>query len=250
MRDGTLALYDPDTGAPIPSNIAIANTAPSTSALMADWSADGSKVVYASTPHAGHSIDLVDGRIAMMDYSFAGGVHNFGTPSMLVRDPITLPSGVYNNFFFPSFSNDGSLVVFNAARSAWRNSTDARAPGQRLMLAETAGSFIVDLTAMNGPGDTDITWAHWAPADSNDYYWIVFSSERDYGHRVTQANTNPGCIANGVKQCKQIWVGAVAKNKLTGATTMDPSAPPMWLPGQDIRANNISPFWTKPTTIE
>jgi hypothetical protein len=250
MSDGTLGLYDPDTGTPVASNIAVANTPPSTSALMADWSADGTKIVYSSTPNPGQWIDLSDSRIAMMSYANVGGAHTFGTPTMLVANPITLPTGTYNNFFFPSFSNDGALVVFNAARSAWRNGADARAPGQRLMLADTAGSFVVDLAAMNGGNDLDITWAHWAPADSNDYYWIVFSSERDYGHKLTLGNTNPGCVANGVRQCKQIWIGAVAKNKLTGATTMDPSAAPMWLPGQDIRANNISPFWTLPTTVQ
>lgn len=57
---------------------------------------------------------------------------------------------------------------------------------------------------MNGGyTDLDITWAHWAPTIGRDYYWVVFSSQRSYGHRIT-ANTDASCVANGVLQCKQI----------------------------------------------
>ncbi len=251
LSTGTLALYDADTGAAIPSNLAIANPTSPSSALMPDWSYDGNKVVFASTPHAGQWIDLNDGRIATMDFTFSAGEHVFGAPQYVVPDAITLPGGTYSNFFFPSFSSDGALIVFNAARSGWRNFTDARTSGQRLMLTDATGSWITDLTNMNGgTGDFDITWAHWAPTVSSDYYWVVFSSERDYGHRTTQATSPASCKQNGVTQCKQIWLGAIAKSKLTGGVTVDPSAPPMWLPGQDPLANNISPYWSLPAILQ
>lgn len=249
MSNGSLALYDPDTGAPVASNLDVASPA-GRSAMMPDWSADGTKVVFASTPTANQWIDLDGGRIATMSYAYSGGAHTFGTPQNIVPDPITLPGGTYQNFFFPSFSPDGNLVVFNAARSAWRNFDPGgmRGTGARLMLAESTGAWISDLTAMNGgTSDGGVTWAHWAPTVSNEYYWIVFSSERNYGHRTTAA-TSAGCIANGVSQCKQIWLGAVAKNKL--GTMTDPSAPPMWLPGQNPLANNISPYWSVPTQLQ
>ncbi len=253
MSTGTLELHDPDTGAVIPSNLDVAlhgPGAPARSALMADWSGDGAKVVFASTPHPGQWVDLSDGSIATMTYQYAAGQHVFGEPQFVVPNPLVLPSGSYTNFFFPSFSSDGKLIVFDAARSAWRNGSNARLPGQRLMLSDSDGAWVTDLSALNGgDGDSDITWAHWAPTDSNEYYWIVFSSERDYGHRSTLANGAP-CVGNGVRQCKQIWLGAIAKNKLTGAVTMDPSAPPMWLPGQETAANNISPYWSVPAAIQ
>ena len=209
MANGTLSLYDPDSGAAVASNLDDVSThgpgAPR-SALMADWSADGTTVVYASTPHANQWIDLSDGSIATMSYTYdaGAGTHTFGEPQFIVQGPITLAGGDYTSFFFPSFSGDGQLVVFDAARAAWRNFTDAKTAGQRLMLAAADGSWITDLTALDGgTGDADITWPHWAPGDTSDYYWIVFSSERDYGHEVTAANTATSCVRNGVLQCSR-----------------------------------------------
>lgn len=246
MAGGALELYDPDTGTVVPSNlrdVASHGAGAPRSALMADWSADGNRVVFASTPHPGQWIDLSNSSIAMMSYAHSGGTHTFGEPTMLVDGPITLPGGVYDNFFFPSFSGDGALVVFNAARSAWR-SNPATAAGQRLMLADSNGAWVKDLDKLNGGTvDADITWPHWAPESNGEYYWIVFSSERDYGHKVTRTNSAPACIANGVLQCKQIWIGAISKADLASGA-VDPSAAPVWLPGQDTQTTNISPFWT------
>ncbi|MGE0397235.1 MAG: TolB family protein [Kofleriaceae bacterium] len=244
---GTLGLYDPDTGAAVPSNIDIANEA-GRGALMADWSADGNSVVYTQA-NAGAYIDLNTGRIATMSYSYAGQVHTFGSPVVITPNPITLANGTYDNFFFPSFSADGALIVFNASRGGWRGNP-SRYTGSRLMLTTPDGSWIEDLTAMNGGmADLGITWPHWAPTVSNDYYWVVFSSERDYGHRATMATSPAACTSNGIAlQCKQIWLGAIAKNRLGGG--MDPSAPPMWMPGQSPTANNISPYWSRPAVIQ
>lgn len=252
MSAGGLELYDPDTGAVAASNVGAmsvmdpAGTPATRTATMPDWSPDGTQVVFASTPNAGQWIDVSTSALAVMAYTYPSQVHTFSAPTFLVSQPITLANGTYDNFFFPSFSADGEVIVFNAARGAWRNSTDARAPGQRLMLTNKDGTNTRDLANMNGPGDLNITWPHWAPSASSDYLWIVFSSERDYGHRITQANTDPSCLGNGVKQCKQIWIGAIDKTKLAGAE--DPSAAPVWMPGQDLTADNISPYWTLPTS--
>ncbi len=252
MVDGTLALYDPDSGTPVASNLNDVSThgpgAPR-SGLMADWSPDGTKIVFASTPHPGQWIDLSDSRIATMSYGYANGVHTFGEPQFLIADPITLSSGTYSNFFYPSFSPDGKLIVCDAARATWRDSSVASSPGQRLMLAAADGTFVTDLPALDGgDSDGDVTWPHWAPGSTNDYYWIVFSSERNYGHEVTAGNTAAGCVRNGVSQCKQIWIGAISKTRLGQTPLVDPSAAPMWLPGQDTQTDNISPFWTLPVT--
>lgn len=248
--DATLTLVDPDTGTAVPSNAEVMSTHDNGQATrhgtMPDWAPNGANVVFASVPGSNMWVDVSQSAIATMSYAFANNAHTFGEPKYLVRQPITLPTGTYNNFFFPSYSQDGALIVFNAARASWREFGNARTAGQRLMLTEPNGAWNVDLAKLNGPADYDITWPHWAPASGTDFYWIVFASERDYGHKITGANTAPGCKANGVTQCKQIWIGAISKLKVDGK--QDPSFAPVWMPGQDIDANNISPYWTVPTS--
>jgi hypothetical protein len=248
-----LTLVDPDTGLQVTSNVDTISTHmngnPGRCATMPDWSPSGTSVVFASTPNAGDWIDVQNSAIALMSYSYAGSVHTFGEPSIIVPGPITLSSGTYVNFFFPSFSPDNNYIVFDAARGNWRDFTVAAAAGQRLMMTNPTGSWTVDLAGLNGAGDLDTTWPHWAPTSAADYYWVVFSTERNYGHLLTQGNTASACVENGVQQCKQIWISAISKATLmSGNPPMDPSAPPMWMPGQDIGADNISPYWTVPTS--
>lgn len=253
QNNGTFGLYDPDTGAAIPSNLGVANLGGTRGALMPDWSNDGARVAYVAA-NPGSWIDLAAGAIYTMSYAITNGEHVFGEPTPLIQGPLTLPNGTYTNFFFPSFSPDGALVVANAARSNWRRfgstpADNAKSPGQRLVLADAQGAWTVDLDKLNGgPVDANITWAHWAPTVSDEYYWVVFSSERDYGHRTTAGTSPASCKQNGVEQCKQIWLAAVAKDKLTGL--VDPSAAPMWLPGQEPLANNISPYWSRSAILQ
>jgi hypothetical protein len=248
LSTGALELYDPDSGQAIASNLAQAATNGGTrSALMPDWSPDGAHVALASAPAPGSWIDLDGSAIARVPYTYDSGSHTFGALEFLVQGPIDRPAGTFTNFYFPSYSPDGNLLVFNGARAPWRNFQNAGSPGQRLFLAAADGGWNLELEAMNGPGDLDITWPHWAPGQTTEYYWVVFASQRDYGHRVTAANSNPTCVGNGVFQCKQLWIGAIARDQVQGAPAADPSAPPVWLPGQDLGANNISPYWTVPT---
>ena len=248
-----LTMVDPDTGAAVPSNVDVVSTHqngnPGRCGTMPDWAPDGKSVVFASTPNAGQWIDVSNSAIAMMSYSYANSTHTFGEPTMIVPGPLTLASGTYDNFFFPSFTPDGSYVVFDAARAAWRNFTVAASPGERLVMTNPTGAWTTELVNLNGNTDLDITWPHWAPTNSTDYYWVVFSTERDYGHKLTKANTAPACVANGVQQCKQIWISAISKSTLAAKSPPDdPSFAPMWMPGQDIGADNISPYWTLPTS--
>ena len=63
------------------------------------------------------------------------------------------------------------------------------------------------------------------------FYWVVYFSRRDYGNAVA------GTRGSGRRQ---LWVSAVTTNPQPGA---DPSSVPYWLPGQDVRSDNVSGFW-------
>ena len=246
---GTFSLMNPDNGMTVASNLSTVTPIAGHGATMPDWSSDGTKVTFASAS-TGLSVDVSNSSIAVMSYAYTNSMHTFGTPTVLVQQPITVNAQSYTNLFFPSFSPDGAWIVFNAARAAWRNFTDAKTAGQRLMLVNPNGGAPIDLANINGgTGDHDLTWPHWSPGATSDYYWVVFSSERDYGHEVT-ANTTAGtpCVANGVKQCKQIWIGAISKQALMNGV-IDPSSPPVWVPGQDKKNDNISPYWTVPAGL-
>ncbi len=255
-KAGNFELYDPDTGTVVASNVAAQsvkgpNNTTGRSALMPDWSPDGRTILFTSAPAAGQYIDVTAGALATMGYTYDYGNHVFANPTLILSQPVTLPSGTYDNFFFPSFSPDGALVLFNAARAKWRNTTDALQPGERLLLTDPKGSFVVDLANLNGPGEVGNTWPHWAPAATSDYLWIAFSTERPYGHKVTPATSPTAANNQGHIQYKQIWIAAIDKTKLPQAgqaNPPDPSASPVWLPGQDLDADNISPYWTVPTT--
>jgi hypothetical protein len=250
LSSGGLALYDPDTGAAVASNAATVSIdgpmAPRTP-IMPDWSPDGRTIVFASTVGQTDGADVgTSTAIATMSYTYKGGVSTFGTPNFIVPGPISLMGSSYVNFFFPSYSPDGKAIVFNATTLPWRDFTNALAPDERLMISDAEGKKVTDLTKLNGVGQSGITWPHWAPAGTSDYFWLVFSSDVAYGHIVTPATAPSACVSQGHLQCKQIWIAAIDPTKI--GTGKDPSAVPVWMPGQSAMADNISPYWTVPTT--
>lgn len=66
------------------------------------------------------------------------------------------------------------------------------------------------------------------PVPSGGYYWIVFTSIREYGNTYQGANVR-----------KQLWVAAISPNAGPGE---DPSHPPFYLPNQTSTRNERG-FW-------
>ena len=69
-----------------------------------------------------------------------------------------------------------------------------------------------------------------APVISGGYAWVVFTSRRTYGNRLT----------GGKEQVKQLWVAAIDQVPKSGE---DPSHPAFWVPGQDMNTLNMRGFW-------
>ncbi len=92
---------------------------------------------------------------------------------------------------------------------------------EHLELATTnAGNAVVDRQRNYEPFALPVT--------AGGYFWIVFTSIREYGNTYTGANVQ-----------KQIWVAAISTNPAAG---QDPSHPPFYLPNQSSTRNERA-YW-------
>jgi hypothetical protein len=172
---------------------------------MEDWGPDGKNVVFVIPQALGNW----NGRVND-DHEFGGSLYTM-TYSSGTWGPATplLPSAGENNYY-PSYSPDGQLVVFDrapndtsAGSQTGCNGTIPRRfcpndsfsnPAARVMLMKpSAGASVIDLEAANGsPSATPLQWSNswpkWSPFLQNykndKLLWIAFSSTRDYGLRV------------------------------------------------------------------
>jgi hypothetical protein len=260
-----ISMFDPDTNAPVTSNIAdmIAAIDPAVghATSMPDWSPDGDFVVFAAYDSDANYVRLLGDDIvrasiveAPVSYDAGSGSFTFGTPKTLVAAaPASDPDTGENNFL-PSISPDGSAVAFTRAAGWWSLKTQQspiNLSGRIAVVRRSDGAVIELHRGSNGPGTTmSSTWPQWAPTIGSRYAWLAYASERPYGHRLTNASPeNAQCnLVQGQKQCKQLWVMAIDKQKLASGTD-DPSAAPFWIPGQNLAAQYVSPQWTKAVIV-
>ncbi|GAC1542005.1 MAG: hypothetical protein NVS3B10_31000 [Polyangiales bacterium] len=148
----------------------------------ANWSHDGSKVVYFSAPAIGAGV--IDGAgqsdLFVVPYADKKG----GAATKLYGDPAF-------SSYYPQFSADDRLVAFNRV-----------ARGQSSYNAASAEVFVVPAsgtgaptrllandppacTAQKSPGITN-SWPKWSPkatpSGTKTYYWLTFSSTRGAGN--------------------------------------------------------------------
>ena len=255
-----LVLTDPDTNAPIPNNFAdMAQQIPAEigrATLMPDWSPAGDFVVFSAYDSDKNYVrllgdDTVAGSIVEMPVQYmSDGSFQFGAPKVLVAAPQTSaanPDSGENNIL-PSISPDGSIVAFTRANGWWSIKTQQSLINLsgRIGLVRRSDGTVLELEkgASNGPNDVwSSTWPQWAPTMGKKYIWLAYASERPYGHRLTPQNNNCGGLVQGQKQCKQLWITALDRNKLASGVE-DPSQGAFWIPGQSINAQYVSPQWT------
>lgn len=76
-----------------------------------------------------------------------------------------------------------------------------------------------------------------APSATGGYMWVVFTSRRTYGNRLT----------GGSGSVKQLWMVAINPFPQPG---QDPSYPAIWLPGQDLGTLNMRGYWALDPCIQ
>jgi hypothetical protein len=192
--------YDGNTCGMLPTDTVSGQTL----STMPDWSPDGKSVVFV-VPQAYGSWD--GNSRTDDDHVFAGSLFTMpytGNGAFGAASPLLMSGG--ENNYYPSYSPDGTLLVFNrAAQDMSAGSLTGCAggfcpndsfsnPKARLMILKLAqGSSAVDLGNANGsPSASPLAWSNswpkWSPFlqqyQGHQLLWIAFSSTRDYGLRV------------------------------------------------------------------
>ncbi len=243
--------YDGNTCAALPT----ATVAGQTLTTMEDWSPDGKSVVfvvpksYGSWDGASRTDDdhVFGGSLYTMPYTGNGA---FGAATPL------LASGGENNYY-PSYSPDGTLFVFDRAAqdttvSSLTGCTGSGLqvtcpndsfsnPNARLMVLKNAsGSSPVDLGNANGsPSSSPLAWSNswpkWSPFlqqyQGHQLLWIAFSSTRDYGLRVRNHQS-------GMFQCYP--ADSLEQAGAAHGSTFSPKCqqPQIWMAAIDVTVAN------------
>jgi hypothetical protein len=217
-HNGVLTVRDGTTGA-------AQGTVPTGAyATHPDFAPDGTTLVYVQVAAPGADWHFGGGAIMAVSYDAATGA--WGAPRVVVE-------GGGNNYY-PSVSPDGQWVLFNrsgedayddASAELWVARLDGSQPPRKLDLANI------------GVGLTN-SWARWAPfrntysdgVNTEDLYWITFSSKRAFGVRLGAGRP-------------QIWMAAFFPRR--AAAGNDPTGPAFRLPFQALVTSNHIAQWTE-----
>jgi hypothetical protein len=253
--DRVSQLMDPKTGAAIqaPGFDGVV-----THALMPAFSPDGTNLAFNHyDTGAGHSLAVMP---------FTQGTNTFSPPVDVVPSPL-LPDGGGDDggvpfIGWPAFLPDSQTVLYNTVNygdyATWNDYGSEPDHYGDLFAVDVASHTVTSLDAANGfSGGT--TYLPYGAAETHlnyeptvlpvavgGYYWVVFTSRREYGNTITDA-FDPGHPDGGAGPFeshpatrKKLWVAAIDLNITPGK---DPSHPAFYLGGQEPLAGNMRGFW-------
>lgn len=220
-----------------------------------DWSADGTRIAYVRQGGAYeggvNNQRFYQGSISMVSDQGGG---TFGGDTTIV------PAVSGKNRYYPSFSPDGNLLVFNESTcSAGATGVDCNADSDPtasvFVVAPQAGATPVELATANAPGKTDTgtaltnSWPKWAPFEfqrtqqlGTRLMWLTFSSSRNFGLRAPPAGTSAESASGTL-----LWMVAIDPEK--AALGQDPSYAAFALPFQDVTSSNHIAQWTEEIVV-
>jgi hypothetical protein len=249
-------------------------------ATTPDWAPDDSMVVFSVPPNvksgaadvagywmakAGPRDDLMFSGASLQTATWDPSTNAFGLPATL------LASNGTDNYYYPSYSPDGSLLVFNHAPSG----SNFHNPLARVevVVAGQNGPTPVDLAKLNddptvqngAAGRVTNSWPRWSPFvqayKSGNILWLTMSSTRTYGLQIDNDGTQncypkespnwvtPVFTDSPTPACTrtQLWMAAVKLDAAGVAGGTDVSYPAFWLPFQDLQTNNHLGQWSQKT---
>jgi hypothetical protein len=197
--EATLQVVDSTTGAVLNPN------AMGSGCGEPAWSPDGKTIAgICGLSGGGWVFDATNGYLA------TGDVGPDGTSVSNVK-PIVQQGGGPGRPAYPSFSPDSKYIAF----------------GRPTQGSRSTGDGMLYLVGKDGAGMTPLTTASsdnrsfnpvFAPLRAGGYYWLVFITRRDYGHKLTGQNR------------QQLWITAIDDPPQPG---VDPSHPPFYVRGQE-----------------
>ncbi len=210
--------------------------------ISPNWSHDGKTIVYTSASQT------EDGRIgndAETDiHTVPYNDHMGGTVT-----PLQGASTPGISEYYPSFSADDKLIAYNRAGNT-TGFVYYRPDGEVYVIPATGGSptrlAANDPPACTGEKSPGIinSWAKWSPTvvsdatNGNTYYWLIFSSARDYPGKFT---VPPDQYSPPDTRASQLYMTGVVVDKQGAIHTF----PAVYLYNQDPAWCNLTPAWNQ-----
>ncbi len=244
-----LMMFDGTTGAQTGTIDVGATSTSSTS--HPDWSPDGSRIAYvrvgAPNEDGVNNQRFYTGEIKMVSDQGGGA---FGGDTTLV------PAEVGKNRYYPSFSPDSKILVFNESTCATSTpaiecNADSDPTATVYVVPPQPGATPIALANANAPGKLDTgtsltnSWPKWAPFEfqrtqeqGSRLMWMTFSSSRSFGLRNPPAGTSSEAASGTL-----LWMVAIDPDKV--GSGQDPSYAAFCLPFQDVTSSNHIAQWTE-----
>lgn len=213
--------------------------------MMPAFSVDGKKLalVEAGGDLSDNVIPTPSVRIVTVDFDQASTKFDASSLKEVVKAS-SLPTG-NDQLGYPAFSPDGSYIAYHTGKFSTgchpNDCVDATADSGELWVSPTAGGDPIRLAAINEPplaaDHNSQREPTFCPVSRGGYSWVVFTSMRNWGNKITGTNINGK---------RRLWVAAV-DSKLG---TVDPSHPAFYVEGQDDETPNMRGFWALAKCIE
>jgi hypothetical protein len=230
-------------------------------ALMPAFSPDGTKIVFNHYDQGGGK------SLAVMSFAETSDTFSGLTDIVAAPDAGSADAGADAGdagapyLAWPYFLPDSKTVVYNTVNypdyATWNDYGNEPNHYGDLFLVDSTTNVVTSLDALNGLASGAIYLPYGAaeahlnyeptvlPVAVGGYYWVVFTSRREYGNTITNASdpghaTDAGPFETHPATRKKLWVAALDLNLVPGK---DPSHPAFYLDGQEALAGNMRGFW-------